>query len=51
MSDHAPKKCAHAACSCTVTEGKYCSQMCQDSHAYTGLTCDCKHPACTGAAL
>ena len=31
-----PKKCAHPSCSCTViTEGKYCSQMCEDSMGST----------------
>jgi len=46
MSDG--KKCAHAACSCTVADGKkFCSQICEDSAAYTGIKCDCKHPGCS----
>lgn len=47
-----PKKCAHAACSCIVTDGKkYCSEMCEDSHKYTALKCDCKHPECEAAGI
>ena len=42
------KKCAHANCSCTITEGKYCSQMCEDSAGATSLGCDCPHPGCKG---
>ena len=46
------KKCAHASCSCLVTDGKkYCSQMCEDSKGVTELACDCKHPGCTGSAI
>lgn len=47
MSD-APKKCAHASCSCTVPAGqKFCCQMCEDSKDVTDLSCDCKHPGCS----
>jgi hypothetical protein len=43
-----PKKCAHASCSCIVTDGKtYCSQICEDSKDVTELSCDCDHPACS----
>jgi hypothetical protein len=43
------KKCAHPACSCTVTgEQKYCSEICEDSTSVTALGCDCKHPSCQG---
>ena len=42
------KKCAHPNCSCTVTEGKYCSQICEDSAGTTDLGCDCPHPGCRG---
>jgi predicted nucleic acid-binding Zn ribbon protein len=42
------KKCAHAACSYSVPEGKkYCSQMCEDSASITSLKCNCNHPACS----
>jgi hypothetical protein len=43
------KKCAHAACSCMVSDGKkYCSQMCEDSKGMTTLKCNCKHEGCSG---
>jgi hypothetical protein len=43
------KKCAHAACSCIVPDGKkYCSEICEDSTSVTELSCDCKHPGCKG---
>jgi hypothetical protein len=43
------KKCAHEGCSCMAAEGsKYCSEYCQDSKGFTTLSCDCKHPGCTG---
>ena len=47
---HDPKKCGHAPCSCSVTEGKYCSQVCEDAHkaAPGTLGCDCPHAACGG---
>ena len=43
---HDAKKCAHPSCTCTVTEGKYCSQICEDSKDVTDLKCDCHHPGC-----
>jgi len=44
------KKCAHAACSCMVSDGKkYCSQMCEDSKKITTLKCNCKHEGCSGS--
>jgi hypothetical protein len=47
MSD--VKKCAHASCSCTVSDGKkFCSQSCEDSADVTELGCDCDHPSCNG---
>jgi hypothetical protein len=45
------KKCAHPSCSCTVTDGKYCSQMCEDAAGTTSLGCDCPHSGCTGHKL
>ena len=42
------KKCAHPNCSCTVVEGKYCSQVCEDSMGTTDLSCDCPHAGCKG---
>jgi hypothetical protein len=46
------KKCAHASCSCMVTDGKkYCSEICEDSKDLTELACDCKHPGCTGTPI
>ena len=42
------KKCAHPLCSCMVTDGKYCSQMCEDSMGSESLGCDCPHQGCTG---
>lgn len=51
MSD-APKKCAHPACSCTVSgHDKYCSDICKDSHTFSTLKCDCKHPECEAKSL
>lgn len=51
MSDET-KKCAHPACSCTVTGGaKFCSQICEDSKGMIELKCDCKHPGCAGEQL
>ena len=43
-----PKKCAHENCTCTVTDGKYCSQYCEDAHKTTSLACDCPHTGCGG---
>lgn len=47
---HDPKKCAHTACTCTVTEGKYCSQTCEDAAkaAPTAIACHCPHTGCGG---
>jgi hypothetical protein len=46
----APAKCAHPACSCTVTEkgefGKYCSEHCKEAGKITELRCQCRHPGC-----
>ena len=51
MSD-TPKKCAHPACSCTVSgNAKYCSDICKDSHSFSTLKCDCKHPECQANSL
>ncbi len=47
MADEA-KKCAHPRCSCLVTEGKYCSTICEDSAGTIELGCDCPHQMCTG---
>jgi hypothetical protein len=42
------KKCARPACNCIAPEGKkYCSMVCEDSKAFTELTCHCGHPECT----
>lgn len=47
---HDPKKCAHSPCSCTVTEGKYCSQYCEDASKAMSSTigCSCPHMGCGG---
>lgn len=45
------KKCAHKPCTCTVTEGKYCSQVCEDATDVTTLGCDCGHAGCGGQAI
>ncbi len=51
MSD-SPKKCAHPACSCTVSgDSKFCSQNCEDSKDVTSLGCDCHHAGCSGDKL
>jgi hypothetical protein len=44
-----PKKCAHQACACQVTNdefGDYCSPHCQEAGELTELRCECGHPAC-----
>ena len=47
---HDPKKCAHTPCTCSVNEGKYCSQFCEDTDAAAPgtLGCDCPHVGCGG---
>ena len=47
---HDPKKCAHLPCNCQVTEGKFCSQSCEDAAAAvsTAIGCDCPHAGCGG---
>ena len=45
------KKCAHALCSCTVGEGTFCSQACEDAAKVTTLACDCPHAGCSGHAV
>jgi hypothetical protein len=46
------KKCAHAACNCTVTDGKkFCSDYCHDAGKMLELACQCRHPHCQGEAL
>jgi hypothetical protein len=43
------KKCAHKSCSCIVSDDKkFCSQICEDNVGVTTISCDCKHPGCTG---
>lgn len=45
------KKCERPACNCMAPEGKkYCGTVCEDSKAFTELTCQCAHPECTGQA-
>jgi hypothetical protein len=45
-----PAKCAHAACSCTVSDkgewGKYCSEHCKNAGGMSELRCGCQHPEC-----
>jgi hypothetical protein len=44
-----PKKCAHESCSCIVPDDKkFCSQNCEDNVGVTTISCDCKHPGCSG---
>jgi hypothetical protein len=51
MTAAAEKKCAHAACNCTVADGKkYCSETCHDAGKMLELTCQCHHPACEALA-
>ena len=46
------KKCAHPACSCSVSGGKkYCGNACESAKKTTELTCQCDHPGCQGAQL
>ncbi len=42
------KKCAHALCTCMVTDTKFCSQACEDATDVTSLACDCPHAGCGG---
>ncbi len=42
-------KCAHNACSCTVTNDEdYCSEHCEDAEDQDiiEIKCDCGHSAC-----
>ena len=46
-------KCAHAACNCSVPEGKrFCSRFCEEHEAHPGaedkVMCGCGHPDCGG---
>lgn len=46
------KKCKHAGCSCMAPDGNdYCSQTCKDSKNVIELTCQCRHPQCSGEQL
>ena len=42
-----PKKCAHPACNCSVTDNdKYCSQYCRAAGKTLELSCNCGHTGC-----
>jgi len=41
-------KCAHPACSCRATSGKYCSTQCE---AMPDIDCSCGHIECSGSSL
>jgi hypothetical protein len=49
-NNHAPDKCAHEPCKCSVPKdapfGKYCSEHCQTAKDLTELVCECGHPGC-----
>jgi hypothetical protein len=44
------QKCAHPACTCTVSQGgkygKYCSEYCKEKGEQVELTCYCQHKEC-----
>ena len=43
------KHCARTGCTCLVGDDKkYCSQICEDQVGSASISCDCKHPACSG---
>ncbi len=43
-----PRKCANAACTCTVVEkSKYCSAHCEGIGGKIELMCCCGHADCT----
>jgi len=44
------KKCAHTGCTCTVTDGKYCSPYCESAKGRTEISCGCEHADCGGRA-
>jgi len=47
MAEQKPKKCAHPACQCTVSDDdEYCSQQCEDAGDEVEISCDCGHPGC-----
>jgi hypothetical protein len=41
--------CAHPACSCAVTDEKFCSKHCEQASKDVAKhdTCDCGHADCT----
>jgi hypothetical protein len=41
--------CRHPACSCAVTDGRFCSPHCESASTdvETHSTCECGHEACT----
>jgi hypothetical protein len=41
-------KCAHPNCSCTVTNGKYCSIECEAMEKTPDIECTCRHAGCKG---
>ena len=48
MTNIEPKKCAHPACRCKVSDDKtYCSQRCEDAGGEVEISCDCSHPGCS----
>ena len=40
------EKCAHPACSCVTTSGKYCSAACAAIGKTPDIECPYQHPAC-----
>jgi hypothetical protein len=46
------KKCANPACSCHPADGsKFCGAYCEGTKGATGISCQCGHASCGGAAL
>jgi len=40
------EKCAHPACSCVPTSGKYCSTQCETMERTLDVDCPCRHTDC-----
>jgi hypothetical protein len=43
-------KCAHPACTCIPTSGKYCSAQCEAMEKMPDIDCRCGHLVCEGRA-
>lgn len=49
MTDVMPQ-CQHRACTCTATDGDFCSDYCRAHAVEDEMTCLCNHVDCAGTS-